>query len=197
VILQAASEQKVSVSVLAIDTIQSDGPPFVGRRAELDRLSEMLAPADRGTSIAVVTGPPGVGKTALTKQAAMSVHGAGWFTHALFVDMRGYEVDPSNRARREDVYLSLLRRLGVRNDDIPANPGDQGTLYSQIIDQLAADGKPVLLWLDNVSDSSQFELLRPAGSVHRLVVTTREAFASPTGLSSISMSLTNRKQSNF
>ncbi|MDT5131216.1 MAG: hypothetical protein QOE41_527, partial [Mycobacterium sp.] len=30
-ILQAASEQKVSVSVLAIDTIQSDGPPFVGR----------------------------------------------------------------------------------------------------------------------------------------------------------------------
>jgi hypothetical protein len=124
VILQAAARQIPSPPVLTIDGTHSDELPFVGRHEELARLSGMLDPTSTGPSIAVITGAAGVGKTALARQAVMSVVGAGVFSHALYVDMRGYD-HPSNRAKPEDVYASLLRRLGVPGDDIPTNPGEQ------------------------------------------------------------------------
>lgn len=51
-----------------IDEPPPDAPPFVGREAELRRLHECLARADRGErQLVFLSGPPGVGKTALVE----------------------------------------------------------------------------------------------------------------------------------
>jgi hypothetical protein len=44
------------------------------------------------------------------------------------------------------------------------------------MNQLAAEGKPVLVWLEDVSDPAQLDPLRPASPVHKVAVTTRETF---------------------
>lgn len=175
-ILQSASDQSASAAVLSISNVQSDGPPFVGRQAELAQLHDFLTSGVSGESVAVVTGTAGVGKSALARQAAAKADSAGVFTYSLFVDMRGYEDTPGNRARPEGAYPSLLQRLGVTAQDLPATPAEQATLYHEILNALAAQGKSVLLWIDNVSDTAQYEPLKPPGAAHKMLLTTRETF---------------------
>jgi hypothetical protein len=174
---QEAAKPKASGAVLAVDNMQLNGPPFVGRQDQLDRIASALgADGDTERKLIVVAGPPGVGKTAVAKQAACAAQGARQFTYALFADMRGYE-DEANKINPEGVYPSLLLGLGLPDSDIPSNPGEQATLYHRVMQELARAGKRVLLVLDNVSDPKQFDLLVPSDAIHRVVLTTRETFA--------------------
>jgi tetratricopeptide (TPR) repeat protein len=178
VIGQAARDLRTSARVLPIEAMVADVPPFVGRETQLDGVGAALGAAgDPQHSIVIVSGPPGVGKTALLRQAATAAHAADDFEYVLFVDMRGYDEDPANRVRADAVFYPLLRSLGVDNDDIPPDdPADQARKYQEVMNQLAADHKPVLVWLDNVSERDQLDPLRPANPAHKLAVTTRETF---------------------
>ena len=69
-----------------------------------------------------------------------------------------------------------MSSLGVADEDIPPDPADQARLYHEVMNQLAAERKPVLVWLENVSDPAQLDPLRPASPVHKVAVTTRETF---------------------
>lgn len=177
VIIDGLADLKAATTVLPLDAMVADAPPFVGREPELRLIAEVLSGADDGAnSIVVVSGPPGVGKTALVREAATAAHAAGRFSQVLFVDLRGYASDPDDRVQPEAVLSKLLLLLGIEDADIPTDPAEQAIQYQQRLNELVAEGKPVLLWLDNASDRSQFDSLRPASPIHRVTVTTRETF---------------------
>ncbi|MBY0287497.1 MAG: tetratricopeptide repeat protein [Mycobacteriaceae bacterium] len=175
-IINDLADLKAATTVLPLDAMVTDDPPFVGRQPELAQIAKALGIGDTATNIVVVSGPPGVGKTALVREAASAAHTAGRFHQVLFVDLRGYADDPDDRVQPEAVLSKLLLLLGVADDDIAADPAKQAIQYQQRLNELAAEGKSVLLWLDNASDLSQFDPLRPASPIHRVAVTTRETF---------------------
>lgn len=177
-IINGVSEPRSAVIVLPLSALVVDGTPFVGRESELTRIAGLLAgPGDcPGSGIVVVSGPPGVGKSALVRQVATMAAAAGRFDRVLFADLRGYADDPNARVQPAAVLSKLLILLGVEDAEVAADPAEQAIQYQRRLDELAAEGKAVLLWLDNASDPSQFEPLRPGSPVHRVAVTTRETF---------------------
>lgn len=178
VIIDGLAELQAATTVLPLDALVAEPTPFVGREFELKRIADLLSGSDGdpSSSIVVVSGPPGVGKTALVRQAATIAAAAGRFAHVLFVDLRGYADDLGSRVQPAVVLSKLLILLGIKDTEIAADPAEQAIQYQQRLNELAVDGKSVLLWLDNASDPSQFDPLRPASSIHRVAVTTRETF---------------------
>lgn len=176
VIIDGLAELQASATVLPLGALVPEPTPFVGRETELTRVADLLSGQDERPSsgIVVVSGPPGVGKTALVRQAATAA--AGRFNHVLFVDLRGYAADPNARVQPAVVLSKLLILLGVEDAQIADDPAVQAIQYQQRLDELAAEEVSVLLWLDNASDPTQFEPLRPASPIHRVAVTTRETF---------------------
>ena len=63
VISQAAAELRASAPVLPIDAMVTDGPPFVGREVELERVALHWArPAMRSTALWLSVGLPASGR---------------------------------------------------------------------------------------------------------------------------------------
>ncbi|MGH3738680.1 MAG: BTAD domain-containing putative transcriptional regulator [Micromonosporaceae bacterium] len=141
---------------------------FVGRQPQLDWLDSLCeARPDRdATSVVVVHGSAGVGKTALAVRWAHRI--ADRFPDGqFFVDLRGY--GPATPLSPADALAALLRAVGV---DARRNQDD--------VDQLAAlwrttvSGQRLLLVLvlDNARDAEQVRPLLP-GSHAVVVVTSR------------------------
>jgi hypothetical protein len=58
VIVEGVAELKAATTVLPIEAMVAEGPPFVGRESELQQASELLsAEGDAANSILVVSGP--------------------------------------------------------------------------------------------------------------------------------------------
>jgi tetratricopeptide (TPR) repeat protein len=176
IFLQAAAAQKAATSVLAVSSMAAHGPTFVGRREHLENLGLFLDSGIDGKFVSLVTGPAGVGKSALVREVAARSVADGKFTRALFADLRGYEYVAAERVQAAELYGPLLQGLGVPVDQIPEGAGERATFYHQLLGQRSAAGEPALLWFDNVADRGQVEELIPAGSVHRVVITSRETF---------------------
>lgn len=168
--------QKATSSVLPIASMDQDRSRFVGRRDHRNELIEFLTAAAGTPNVAIVIGPPGIGKTALARESTTTAAAERDFARALFVDMHGYDQIAADRVQAADLYGPLLLGLGVTPEQIPEAAGDRATLYHQVLDRHAASGEVVLIWLDNVGDRGQIDELFPASTLHRIVVTTRETF---------------------
>jgi DNA-binding SARP family transcriptional activator len=146
---------------------------FVGRTAELGRLHALLpgAPAGRdgeprGSSVALITGTAGVGKTTLAIRFARQA-GPLFPDGQLYVNLRGF--DPTSAPTQPGTALQwFFDALGVSAMNVPSALEAQSALLRTLL-----DGKRMLLLLDNAHDADQVRPLLPGSPGCMVLVTSR------------------------
>jgi DNA-binding SARP family transcriptional activator len=134
---------------------------FLGRGADLEALA-----ASHGGVLVVVSGPGGLGKTALVVEWAHRAS-ADFPDGQLFCDLGGGGLLP------EDAVGAALLALGVAPNDVPVGLTDRIGLYRTIVRD-----RRLLVVADNVGTVEQVLALVPTGSASRLVVTSRRRLVS-------------------
>lgn len=155
---------------------------FAGRRRELGHLQAMLQSSTKDASdgsrvpdldapsrVLVLTGPPGIGKTALALQFAH--HLSRQFPDGqLFMNLRGYDRDAPMLPG--DALAAFLGALGEAGQDIPVETEERAALYRTIL-----SGKRLLVVLDNARDSEHVRSLLPGSGACLSIVTSRDSLA--------------------
>ena len=126
--------------------LPADVRGFVGREDDLRRLHAAVAPAAaEPTSVLVLAGAPGVGKSALAVRFADQVC-ARFGDGQLFVNLHGYDaarpLDPAA------VLGRFLRALGVASHRVPVELEERAALYRSLLAE-----RRVLVVLDNAADT--------------------------------------------
>ena len=146
-----------------------DIPQFVGRATHLHEL-DCLLDSNAATSVCVITGMPGVGKTALAVRWGHRVR-AEFPDGQLYVNLRGFDAATSPVASA-DVLLGFLEALGVAENRYRTSSPDLVGLY-----RTSMFGKRMLVLLDNAHDADQVRSLLPGASGSVTVVTSRYQLA--------------------
>ncbi len=136
---------------------------FLGRSADLRALA-----GSHGGALVVVSGPGGLGKTALVVEWAHRAS-ADYPDGQLFCDLGGGELPP------EEAVGAALLALGVAPHDVPAGPTDRIGLYRTLVRD-----RRLLVVADNAGTLDQVLALVPPGGASRMVVTTRRRLVSLT-----------------
>ncbi|MEN3306005.1 MAG: hypothetical protein V7603_2207 [Micromonosporaceae bacterium] len=145
-------------------------PPAIadlsGRDELVRRLTGLLtpAPAAQAVRIVVVTGPAGVGKSALAIHLAHQVSDR-FPDGQLFAHLRGAEPSPTGIGR---VLGRFLRELGVPGTAVPAALEDRMSAFRSLV-----AGRRMLVLLDDVATEEQVPALLPGTAGHLVVVTSR------------------------
>jgi tetratricopeptide (TPR) repeat protein len=138
---------------------------FVGRHLELKELSAH-AHIGEVTPVVVVTGPAGIGKTALVVHWAHQAVGS-FPDGQLYANLRGF--DSSGVAKNPaDALRAFLDALAVPPQQIPANLDAQIGLYRSLL-----AGRRTLVVLDNAKDAEQVRPLLPGSPDCMAIVTSR------------------------
>ena len=146
--------------------LPADPPDFVGRHRDVAALDELLAAASGQSLAVVVSGAPGVGKTALAAHWAHRVR-ERFPDGQLYLDLNGYH--PGGRPVPATEALSgLLEAFGVPRTDQPADPQAQVGLYRSLM----ADRRALLI-ADNARTAAQVRPLLPGSTGSLLIVTSR------------------------
>ncbi|MFI6731542.1 BTAD domain-containing putative transcriptional regulator [Nonomuraea sp. NPDC050451] len=145
---------------------------FVGRSAEITRLTEWLAPGDETSPspLMIITGPPGVGKSALAAHVAhLAMH--RFPDGQLHVNCRG--ATPELPALTPlDVLGRFLRALGVPPSAVPADLDEAAAAWRSRLHD-----RRVLAVLDDAADLAQIRPLLSASLGNTLLVTSRETMS--------------------
>lgn len=145
---------------------QLPAPParFTGRNAELASLDAAARSAGAAQpTIVVLTGPAGVGKTALSLRWASSLCLPDG---ELFYDLNGFSLDEA--AEPGEALSAFLRALGTPPERVPVNLAEQVALYRSL-----TAGKALLVVLDNAVSAAQARVLFPASAASVVVVSSR------------------------
>jgi tetratricopeptide (TPR) repeat protein/transcriptional regulator with XRE-family HTH domain len=152
-------------------------PDFVGRATERGALAAALGVARPGEAapVAVVTGPPGFGKSTLAAQVARDLRDR--FDERLFLDLRGVDhepVAPDTAVRRVAEALAA-----------GTVPPDPAAAVEHVRALLA--GRAVLLVLDNAASEEQVRPLVPAEGPAAVLVTSRRVLAGLDGVQRLTL----------
>ncbi len=147
---------------------------FTARGPALAALLELAQ--DTGSDrpgVSVVTGQPGLGKTAFAVHAAHRL--APHFPDGQFaLDLHGMDPEPTTP---RDALARLLGALGIADAAIPAGTDDRAGLWRSM-----TGDRRMLLLLDNAVDESQVGPLLPGAGPALTIVTSRHSLA---GLESV------------
>ncbi|QWF77477.1 NB-ARC domain-containing protein [Amycolatopsis sp. CA-230715] len=140
---------------------------FTGRKAELGELDAALAGEDDSCPpVALLSGPPGAGKTALALYWAHTA-AARFPGGQLYVDLRGHS--PSGEPVTPETALDhLITAVAGRGAAIPATLGERAALYRSLL-----SGTRTLVLLDNALDAAQVEHLLPGTAGCAVLITSR------------------------
>jgi tetratricopeptide (TPR) repeat protein len=142
-------------------------PPalFVNREPILEWFNAARVIRPAGPPLLVVSGPGGIGKTALVLHWLHSI--AGEYDHGqLYFDLG--DTDTGEPVTASRVLPVFLRLLGVEPDRVPADIAEQAALYRSI----TADRR-IAVFLDNAVTAGQLRHLLPASPNSVVVVTSR------------------------
>jgi DNA-binding SARP family transcriptional activator len=179
---EMASESAAHLSAISLTAPmllgwQAPAPPgdFVGRHAEIaaiiDRLSGPSVP------VTVVTGGPGVGKSATVATAALQLRqrfGDG----QLYAELGGVEHvrDP------QDVLSEMLRAMGIPARSIPQPGPARAAMYRSLL-----AGRKVLVIADDAASAAQVRLLVPGPSGAAVLVTSRGRLSGLAGADTVEL----------
>ncbi|WP_058043116.1 AfsR/SARP family transcriptional regulator [Streptomyces roseifaciens] len=173
----AAPAQPARPADLWQPTVQvpSDDSDFVGRSRLIEHVAGLLRPGPErprttpcAVPVAILTGLPGVGKTALATRLAHHLRNE-------FPDGRLFlHLDGTRGPQRPPgvILADLLLSLGVAGSSIPEATEDRAALYRSLL----ADRK-VLVLLDDARDEAQIRLLLPGTPGSAALVTSRARLA--------------------
>jgi DNA-binding SARP family transcriptional activator len=151
--------------------VPAAGPALVGRGEELRRLQTLVEDAGPGPArlrSVLVSGPPGVGKSATAVAAATAVR-AAFPDGQLYLDLRGSTAEPVGAA---DAVTTLLGGFGVRPEAIPDGLDRRRSLYQSLL-----GSRRMLVLLDDAGDARQVAPLVPGAGRNLLIVTSRRRLA--------------------
>ncbi|MCA2219929.1 ATP-binding protein [Nonomuraea aurantiaca] len=151
---------------------------FVGRLRELDLLRDLAEQAETGETavVATISGPAGIGKTALAVHATRHL-GKAFPDGCFYVDLRGMDSVPLAPGA---VHSRLLKALGVVERGIPSDEDERAGLYRAVLGH-----RRCLIVLDNAADEGQVRPLLPAGGPGMTIVTSRRSLAGLEGVRQI------------
>ena len=167
---QVPARQALARQVRVPHELPASATHFTGREQELAALTGRATEQAPGSvPVMVISGSPGVGKTALALRWAHEV--AGRFPDGqLYLNLRGY--DPDQPVTATDALARFLRALGVPGAEIPAEADERAACYRSLLAE-----RRVLVVLDNAGQADQVRPLLPATARCRVLVTSRDSLA--------------------
>ncbi|GHJ50618.1 SARP family transcriptional regulator [Catellatospora sp. TT07R-123] len=153
---------------------------FVGRAYEIAVIREVLTAGTTGNvAVVAVSGPGGVGKTALSVRAAQSLR-EEFPDGQLYADLHG--VDETQALGTSDVIGRFLRALGVDGLSVPTTLEERAKLYRDLL----ADRR-VLVVLDNARSDDQVLPLIPGTPSCGVLVNGRARLGATLGARMLSL----------
>jgi DNA-binding SARP family transcriptional activator len=134
---------------------------FVGRSAEVARVVEYLS--GPGVPVVVITGAPGMGKSAMAAVAALQLRRR--FTDGqIYAELGGCE----HPRDAQDVLADVLQSVGVPADTIPLAGSARAAMYRSVL-----ANRRILVIADDASYAAQIRPLVPAAGGGAVLVTSR------------------------
>jgi DNA-binding SARP family transcriptional activator/tetratricopeptide (TPR) repeat protein len=144
--------------------LPSDPADFTGREPELGQLVELFTGPRRGSTVCVVAGPGGVGKSALAVHVAHQL-AAEFPDGQLYVDLHGLGPSPPPPI---ELLGRFLRGLGDNPATLPDSLDERVDRYRTHL----ADRR-ILVVLDDAASESQVRPLLPGGHSSAVLITSR------------------------
>jgi DNA-binding SARP family transcriptional activator len=163
-----------------------DLPDFTGRTDQVRALGAGLHPAGRtDLAIIAVSGPGGVGKTALAVRVAHT-SAADFHDGQLYADLGGL-----GRAPRDprEVLGHFLGHLGADRRTIPAGEEERAEMYRHLL-----AGRRVLVVLDNAHDETQVQPLLPGDGPAAALITSRFRLTGLSGATHVELGIFSDEQ---
>lgn len=161
--------------VQAIPGLQAPAPPtaFVGRSAEVARVVGYLS--GPGVPVVVVTGAPGMGKSAIAAVAALQLR-------RRFTDGQIYaELGGTEHARDpQDILADVLQGVGVPAHSIPLAAPARAAMYRSVL-----ASRKILVIADDAAYPAQIRPLIPSAGGAAVLVTSRGPLTGLLGASQV------------
>ncbi|GAA3438284.1 tetratricopeptide repeat protein [Kutzneria kofuensis] len=172
-VVQAGSIETVNIfpATPALPTPRQLPPattPFTDRVAVTEEIVDLLTAENASTSICVVVGGVGVGKSALLARCGHDLQDR-FPDGVLHADLRGFHPS-APPVEPVDVLGGFLRDLGLAADAIPADLDGMVRLYRSRL-----HGRRVLVIFDNARDADQVRPLLPGTNTCPVLAASRNA----------------------
>ncbi|HEX6869767.1 MAG TPA: BTAD domain-containing putative transcriptional regulator [Micromonosporaceae bacterium] len=138
---------------------------FTGRDGDLAALTRAIGRPTDEPRVLMVSGPGGIGKTALVVRWAHSV-AERYPDGQIFADLHGRRAGDALSV--DDTLSVALRALGVSHQDLPASVDERACLYRTLI-----SGRRMLIVADDAAGVDQLLALVPPTTSSQLVATSR------------------------